>query len=228
MCDNRRFYLIDERSRMVNGKQLGQLQAVVPDYDDADRRLSLSFPDGAVVSGTVELGREIATSFFSRPATARLVLGPWSAALSGHAGRAVRIVDPGPGGGGVDRGRAGAVSLFSRASLSALAAVAGVADLDARRFRMLVEVDGARAHEEDGWVGREVRIGSALVAMHGHVGRCLVTSRDPLSGSVDLPTLDLLRSYRDDAATTEPLAFGIYGEVLEGGAVRVGDRVEPL
>jgi len=26
-----------------------------------------------------------------------------------------------------------------------------------------------------------------------------------------LPTLDLLRAYRDDVVSTEPLAFGIYG-----------------
>lgn len=37
--------------------------------------------------------------------------------------------------------------------------------------------------------------------------------------------LDLLRSYRGDLDTTEPLAFGVYGEVLEGGTVAVGDAV---
>jgi uncharacterized protein YcbX len=54
---------------------------------------------------------------------------------------------------------------------------------------------------------------------------CLVTSRHPDSGEMDLPTLDLLGSYRSDAGTTEPLAFGIHGEVVEPGAVRVGDPV---
>ena len=62
--------------------------------------------------------------------------------------------------------------------------------------------------------------------MHGHVGRCLVTSRDPETGEVDLPTLDLLRDYRGELNSTEPLPFGIYGEVLQGGAVRLGDPVE--
>ncbi len=98
-------------------------------------------------------------------------------------------------------------------------------EVDARRFRMLIEVDGLDAHEEDGWVGRRVRVGSALVAMHGHIGRCLVTSRDPDTGEVDLPTLDLLGQYRREIESTEPLPFGIYGEVLEPGAVRVGDEI---
>jgi MOSC domain-containing protein YiiM len=37
--------------------------------------------------------------------------------------------------------------------------------------------------------------------------------------------LDVLRSYRGDEDSTEPLPFGIYGEVLEGGVVRLGDSV---
>jgi uncharacterized protein YcbX len=90
---------------------------------------------------------------------------------------------------------------------------------------MLVEVDGVDAHGEDTWVGRRVRIGEALVSFNGHVGRCLVTSRDPDTGTIDLPTLDLLRGYRGDEPSTEPLPFGIYGEVIEPGAVRLGDHV---
>jgi MOSC domain-containing protein YiiM len=42
---------------------------------------------------------------------------------------------------------------------------------------------------------------------------------------VTLPTLDLLRSYRAELGSTEPLPFGVYGRVLEGGLVRVGDPV---
>src|SRR5207247_1560186 len=81
---------------------------------------------------------------------------------------------------------------------------AGEESIDARRFRMLVEIDGVEPHAEDEWVGRRVRVGSALVAMHGNVGRCLVTSRDPQSGTIDLPTLDLLGSYRGHVESTGP------------------------
>ena len=90
---------------------------------------------------------------------------------------------------------------------------------------MLIEVDGVGPHEEDDWVRRKVRIGPALVQWHGHVGRCATTTRDPESGEVTFPTLHVLASYRKAHPSDEPLPFGIYGEVLEGGPVRVGDPV---
>jgi uncharacterized protein YcbX len=109
--------------------------------------------------------------------------------------------------------------------LERLAAEAGADGVDGRRFRMLVEVDGIGAHEEDGWVGRRVRIGSAEVRFDGHVGRCLITNRDPDTGESDFPTLDTLLDYRVGLNTTEPVAFGIYGPVVRPGEVAVGDPV---
>jgi hypothetical protein len=226
VAENRRFYLIDERCRMVNGKQIGVLSAVVASYDNDGRHLTMTFPDGEVVSGTVAPAGPVLTRFFSRELPAELVAGPWSDALSAHTGRALRLVEAVSDNTGLDRGRAGTVSLISRASVARLARLAD-AHVDPRRFRMLVQVDGIAAHAEDAWVGSMIRIGGALVGIRGHVGRCLVTGQDPDTGVKDLPTLELLRSYRQGLPTTEPLAFGVYGEVLEPGRVHVGDRVQP-
>jgi uncharacterized protein len=177
------------------------------------------------VSGTVEHGDAFDTRFFSRPVRARPVLGPWSDALTAWFQCTLRVVEavdrP-----GVDRGAGGAVSLVSRASLERLARAAGEPGVDARRFRMLVEIDGVGEHAEDAWVGARVRVGEALVRVGGHVGRCSITTRHPESAVVDLPTLDILRDYRHGLDTTEPLAFGVYGRVLEAGRVAVGDAVE--
>jgi uncharacterized protein len=233
---NRRFFLVDERGRMVNAKTVGSLQAVVADYVDRVGRLMMTFPDGQVVGGKVAHGGTIPTQFFSRAREARLVQGPWSEAISNLAGRRLRLVEANGDGAAVDRGRIGAATLISRASLDRLAGEAGTWSVDPRRFRMLIEVDGTPAHEEDRWVGRTTRVGEATIAWCGHVGRCLITSRDPDSGTVDLPTLDILRGYRDqvrDASgapcpPTEPVPFGIFGEVVEGGVVRVGDEVAVL
>jgi uncharacterized protein YcbX len=220
---DRRFYVIDERDRMLNSKLLAGFQAVVASC--AGGGLTLTFPGGRKVEGTVSIGQAVETTFFSAPRRARLVDGPWSEAMSEHFRQPLRLVE---GGSAVDRGADGAASLVSRASLQRLAAVAGEPELDARRFRMLIEIDGVDAHAEDRWVGASVQIGDAVVRFGGHVGRCLITSQDPETGHVDLPTLDILGSYRRDLDSTEPLPFGVYGSVLEPGAVRVGDAVLPL
>jgi uncharacterized protein YcbX len=224
--ENRRFYVIDDRHRMINGKRLGTLQTVIADYSDADRRLRLTFADGRVLQDEIRLGEPVTTRFFSRAAKGRLVEGPWSEALSDACGESLRLVEAERPGGGVDRGAGGAVSVISRASLARLAEAGGIEGIDARRFRMLVEIDGIDAHAEDRWVGgAPVRIGEVVVAFDGHVGRCLITSRDPDTGQVDLPTLDILGEYRQGLGTTEPLPFGVWGRVLEPGTVRLGDEV---
>jgi uncharacterized protein YcbX len=221
---NRRFFLIDERGRMINAKSLGELQTIVAEC--VDNVLTLTFPDGQSISGPVNTREEpIAVRFFSITVRARPVDGPFAEALSEHLGRPIRVMESLIG--AVDRGRRGGVSLISRASLERLEQAAGETEIDARRFRMLIEVDGLDAHEEDGWVGHVVQVGEAEVRFRGHVGRCLITSRDPDTGQVTLPTLDILGEYRKDLQTTEPLPFGIYGEVLRERAVRVGDAVKP-
>jgi uncharacterized protein len=224
--ENRRFFLIDGRGRMVNSKRVGALQTIVADYSDAARTLSLTFPDGRVISGPVRCGETVDARFSTRPVRVPLVSGPWSEAISELAGQPLSLVEAEIDGGAVDRGKEGTISLISRASLQRFAEHAGQPHVDSRRFRMLIEIDGVPAHAEDDWVGSSARIGSVLVAFKGHVGRCLITSRDPDTGQVDLPTLDLLGSYRSRTPTTEPLPFGVYGEVLEAGSINLGDDVE--
>jgi hypothetical protein len=219
---NRAFFVIDDRARMVNGKVVRNLQVVTPDYDPDSDELTLTFPDGSRVDGRVAYGDPIETQFFGRSETVPEVIGPWSDAISTFFGRPLRLVASPTA---VDRGVAGTASVVSRGSLRRLAEQAERDDVDARRFRMLIEIDGVAPHAEDAWVGRQVRIGPSLLRMHGHVGRCLITSRDPETADVDLPTLELLAQYRREMDSTEPLPFGIYGEVREGGTVRIGDAV---
>jgi MOSC domain-containing protein len=221
-CGNRAFCVIDGRDRMVNAKNFPKLQTVLSSYDLEAGELALTFPDGTVTRAPLRHGEQLTISFFSQPCPARLVLGPWASALSDYIGAPLRIVEPEVG---VDRGRDGGVSLISRASVEHLAEVAETDSVDVRRFRMLIEVEGLMPYEEDTWVGRKVTIGPARVAFRGNIGRCAVTTRDPDTAVADLPTLKLLASYRRVMLSTEPIPFGIYGEVLDPGPVRLGDSV---
>jgi uncharacterized protein YcbX len=226
VAGNRRFFLVDEHLQMVNGKRLGKLVQVKPELDEAENRLALRFPEGGLVSGVVELGEAVETSFLGRPRPGRLVHGPWGAALSAWAGQPLRLVAPAAGSVGVDRGVAGGVSVASLASLERLAQVLGVDRIDRSRFRMLFWVDGLEPHAEDAWVGSQVALGEAVVQFRGHVGRCAVTTQNPATGQPDLDTLGGLQAYRDPTATTAPLALGVWGQVVRGGRVRLGDPVQ--
>ena len=122
----------------------------------------------------------------------------------------------------------GWATIVSRASLERLRVEAGEAEPpDGRQFRMLFEIDGVGAHEEDEWLGMEVCLGDAVVAAIGDVGRCLATTRDPDSGVSDLDTLGALTRYRR-RGQVEDLPFGIYCSVVAAGRVRVGDAVSVL
>ena len=223
---DRAFLLVDARGVMISASRLGPLVAVVPEHDLQARTLSLRFPGGDEVVGRVELGEPVPVRFYGLTLRARPVLGGFSEALSEHCGQELRLVAAPPERPGVDRGRDGAATLVSVASLERLRAQAAVSEpVDQRRFRMTFGIDGLEAHGEDGWIDRHVRVGDALLCVSGNVGRCALTTRQPDTGLVDFKTLHLLQSYRGDVPSTEPLPFGVHARVLRPGRVRVGDTV---
>jgi uncharacterized protein YcbX len=200
---------------------------IVPVWNEDTRELQLDFPDGTRVSGVVELGEPVIFEMYRHPHPSRRVVGPWESAISEFAGAPLTLLYA--DGHAVDRGyRGGSVSLVSRASLDRLGSEAGSDEpVDGRRFRMLFEIDGVDAHEEDEWLGTQVRVGDATIVLNGDIGRCVVTSHDPGTGVTDLDTLGALAQYRREGRN-EPLPFGVYGAVAVPGRVRVGDAVQPL
>jgi len=224
---DRRFFLVDERDRLVDSKgRRSPLQLVRANYDEPSNELTLRLADGREISGPAERGEELTTSFHTRPKPARRVEGPWDEALSELAGQAVRLVAAEHG--ATDRGRGGAATLLATSSLQTLAGELGVDAVDGRRFRMNFGIEGLEPHAEDGWVGRRIALGGAVVVPQGHVGRCAITTQNPDTGVADLDTLKVLAAYRGGVETTEPLPFGVHAAVATAGRVRVGDPVEPL
>jgi uncharacterized protein YcbX len=222
---DRAFALIDEHGRLVNGKRAGPLATIRVDHEPLEGSLSMTWPNGDVVADRVELGEAIEAIFFGEARSARPVRGPWSDALSAWSGHSLRLVKMPPGL-GPDRGPT--ATLVSTAALGELARAGGdEAPLDRRRFRMTFGIDGVPAYTEDGWIGRRVRIGEAIVAVAGNVGRCAVTTQDPDTGRPSWDTLHALQRSRGHLPTSEPLPFGVWAEIVEPGPVRVGDSVAP-
>lgn len=222
---DRRYALVDARGVLANGKRVGPLVRVRVTSGDLPETLLLDLPDGSRVGGEVTLGDPVDAVFYGEVRPARLVLGDYAEALSRLAGEPLRLVRL-PDGEGVDRVGTGSVSLQSSASLDRLGREAGAGGaVDGRRFRMTFTVAGADEHAEDAWLGRQVRLGQAVVLVDGHVGRCAITTQDPDTGVPDLDTLKAIARYRGHLAATEKLPFGVHARVVVPGRVAVGDEV---
>ena len=224
---DRRFFLIDERNKLVNNMgRRSPLELVHADYDEEANRLSLRLAGGRTLTGTAEQTDEVTVNFHREARPARRVPGPWDSKLSELAGEPVRLVASARA--APDRGLGGAATLLATASLGALAHELGVDRIDPRRFRMNFGIEGLEAHAEDGWTGRRVKVGDAVVVPQGHVGRCAITKQNPDTGLSDLDTLNAIARYRGALELTEPLPFGVHAAVAEPGRVRVGDAVSLL
>jgi Uncharacterized Fe-S protein len=222
--ENRLFFMVDPDGAMVSADRFGPMQQVRAAFDPARDVLSLTFPDGSAVDGGAAPGGEaIGTDFYGRPVASHVVTGPFAEALSTYIGLDVRLVRTDEPGDGSDVHH---LTMVSGASVAALARAGGAeGDIDSRRFRMLFELDGCDAYEEDTWDERLLRIGESVVRVCGQVPRCVMTTQAPATGYKDFETLKVLATSRGRMTDGTGLPFGMYAEVEEPGRVRVGDPV---
>lgn len=222
---DRDLFVVDAQDRLLSLHRTGAFAALVPGWDPGAGRLSITAYGGEEWAGEVERGAAVRADFYGSHAVAgHVVEGPWTAGLSALAGQPVRLVLAAEPGAGSDEHP---VTLLGDASIEELARQAGVDAVDPRRFRMLVAVAGAPPHAEDGWGGRELAVGDALLRVGGPVPRCAAVTRHPDRGDRDLPVVRLLKAYRGLAPNEfgSGVNLGVYAEVLRPGTVRVGDPV---
>ena len=224
VVEDRRFYLTDESNRLVDRIVVGRLVQVSAHTNPDATMLRMTFPDGKVVEDEVELGEPVETPIHGRTGVGHVVIGPWGEALAPIAGRAIRVVRcDRPGG-----TRAGnPTSIISDGSLRELARHAGVDAVDARRFRMLIDLHGAEPHEEDTWIGGRIAIGDAILRVTKPDARCAITTQDPDTGDRDLDTLRTIIGYRG-LRDGKHADFGVLADVDGPGRMRLGDEVRVL
>ena len=220
--ENRRFFLVDEAGQRLRSSCTAWPVRVQVGYDAGAELLSFRFPDGSVIDGDARgTGERIHSTTGTIDVRGAVVPGAWEEPLSRLAGRPIRLARADRTGSGLNA----PVTLISDGSLARLAREAGCEAIDARRFRMLFELEGCEPHEEDTWEGRRFAIGDAVICVGGPVDRCAVTTRDPETGERDLATLRLLADYRGRRESDGAVLFGVYARVERPGRVRVGDSV---
>ena len=123
--------------------------------------------------------------------------------------------------------QSGLITLHSRESLAVVAAASGAPDLSEHRFRSNIAIEGLAAWEEQGWIGRAVRIGTMDFDVVKPKARCLATHANPVTGAQDLALMSILsKTFPADKPT-----FAVSLALRSGGGsgkLHVGDTVTLL
>jgi uncharacterized protein YcbX len=108
----------------------------------------------------------------------------------------------------------GAIAEVSNASLAA-----GSIELDRRRFRPNLLIEGVPGLAERGWEGKRLRIGEAVIQLADLRARCVMTTFDP-------DTLEQEPGVMRTIVERLGGVFGLNAEVARSGRLKVGDGVE--
>lgn len=222
---DRDFYVVDVAGRLLSIGRTGAFASWRAAFDEEAGVLTLTSSQGSILSDKVIEGQPVVVDLWGRDSAGRVVGGQWSTWLSDIAGEPVDLVRADDPGGGLDEAP---VTLLSEESVADVTRHASIAGIDMRRFRMLLNISGVEAYEEESWRARDVRVGSALLHVHGPVPRCLAITRNPDSGSSDLHTLHFIAKARGRQPNDfgRGLNMGVYAVVVEPGVVTVGDTLD--
>jgi hypothetical protein len=179
-------------------------------YDDATGRLEIAQGGAVAAAGDLRTaeGRQAVAGFLARFMTDEM------------RGEAAVLTAP-PGFRFVDS-RNGFLSIIDTASVGAIAAAAGRTNLDPLRFRANIYVEGLGAWGEFDLVGRQVRLGGAVLEILKRIDRCAATDVEPSLGIRDMKMVELLeRSFGHHDC-------GVYARIVEGGRIAPGDPLTVL
>jgi len=189
-------------------------------YDESTHMLSLSHGGAEFASGDVRAEEErlrlaaalggLAATFEENPLAERAERLPLNLVGDGDTPRFH------------DR-RARNITLIGSASIAALQERIGE-DLDERRFRMNVTIDGLDAWEDLSWIGGAVRIGDVECDVTGPIVRCLATHANPETGERDHDVMQTLTREFDQEQPT----LGVLAVPRSEGAISLGDEVIPI
>jgi uncharacterized protein YcbX len=113
------------------------------------------------------------------------------------------------------------ISIASNASIDAFADATNTKP-DSRRFRVNIIIDGDTPFAEETLIGTTLRCGDALLLVKEPVGRCAAINVDPATAKRN--SEDYVRFMKAHFGHSN---LGIFAEVINGGIISVGDRLQP-
>ncbi|ETX14947.1 molybdenum cofactor biosysynthesis protein [Roseivivax halodurans JCM 10272] len=186
----------------TRGANIPALMAIEAKLDEAGRRVTLTHP-------------ELGSLAFCPDDEAQAFLD-WIAPLHEDSPfKPARIVTAGQQ--GMTDSAFPSLTICNLASHRAVEEAAG-RPLSIHRWRGNIWVGGLAPWEEFEMIGREIRIGEAILAVRERTGRCKATHADPETGARDIDMLGLLQGF----GHTD---FSVQAEVTRGGRITAGDTV---
>ena len=113
------------------------------------------------------------------------------------------------------------ISIMTTASHAAVAATMET-PIEMERWRGNIFLDGTLPWAEMDWLGRDIRIGDAVLHVRERIERCSLTNTNPISGVRDTDTLGALNTHFGHQD------FGVYAEVITSGTIAIGATAEVL
>ncbi|MCU1453804.1 MAG: uncharacterized protein JWN46_1950 [Acidimicrobiales bacterium] len=227
---DRRYAVIDAATdRIISAKTEPRL--LEASAQDAAGGVTLRLPDGAELAADDPAVDDTLSRWLGRPVTlAEADVEPDRALVYDARSRSYEMTFdpaddaaeayaiPSPSGTFLDLA---AAHVLTTASIARCREQAPGTTWDVRRFRpnVLVELDGDGFPEDD-WVGRQVRLGGAVLAVDQRAVRCAMPLRAQPGGiDRDLAVFHTMQELHDNH-------LGVYCRVTTPGEVRLGDAVE--
>jgi hypothetical protein len=188
--------------QLMRNERLASLDLL---FDEGTHTLIL-FRDGKqVAKGALQtkLGRQLIEQFLSAYMSTELRGPPRIVHADGHS-----VTDI----------AAKAVHIVNLETVREVGRVAGL-DLDPRRFRANLYLEGFPAWEERKWVGQSIACGEVQLAVFDETGRCEATSVDPKTAQrrISIPaTIERTWGHSN---------LGVYAKVKRGGDISTGDEI---
>ncbi len=114
-----------------------------------------------------------------------------------------------------------AVSIMNTASHADVASKMDT-PIELERWRGNIFLDDTPAWAEMELLGRDIRVGDAVLRVRERIKRCSVTNTNPVTGVRDTDTLDALNTHFGHQD------FGVYAEVVTSGDIGIGAKAELL
>jgi hypothetical protein len=216
--NDRRFFVTDRHGGLITARTHPALILVRPRVE-AGGHLVLGMPDGRLVDAPVSMGERVVTSFWGEDVKGWHVEGPLDEQLSSVLEEEVHLIETDEPGSAFDDAP---VTLISTASVEEIGR-GHDSGSDPRRYRMTMDIEGAVPFEEDGWVGRRVLVGTCALEVVATVGRCVITTIGPDTGTKGPDTLKLIAQKRGKG---DGLPLGVSAKVVVPGVVGTGDTLD--